>query len=50
MGGVNLVVGFRPELWAASVPGAAAPGLEGFNSPVAGADGLTMAPTKTAHD
>jgi putative iron-dependent peroxidase len=48
MGGVNLVVGFRPELWAAACPNDAPPGLEGFNEPVAGIDGFTMPATQ--HD
>jgi putative iron-dependent peroxidase len=48
MGGVNLVVGFRPELWATAFPHAAPPGLEGFNGPVAGTDGYTMPATQ--HD
>jgi porphyrinogen peroxidase len=47
MGGINLVVGFRPELWAAT--GADAPeGLEGFNDPIVGSDGYTMPATQ--HD
>lgn len=44
MGGVNLVAGFRPELW----PGGAPPGLTGFNEPIAGADGFVMPATQ--HD
>jgi len=31
--GVNLVIGFRPELWAAVAPDAAPPGVVGFDSP-----------------
>src|SRR5438093_7737254 len=31
MGGVNLVAGFRPELWRAVVPSSAPDGVEGFN-------------------
>ena len=41
IGGVNLVTGFRPELWASVAPSAAMPGLTGFNQPVEGADGYT---------
>jgi porphyrinogen peroxidase len=41
MGGVNLVVGFRPELWAAVAPDDAPPELEGFNHDVVGPDGCT---------
>jgi putative iron-dependent peroxidase len=48
MGGVNLVVGFRPELWAAAAPADAPAGLLGFNEPVAGTDGFTMPATQ--HD
>ncbi len=48
MGGVNLVAGFRPELWAAAFPHDAPPGLEGFNSPVVGPDGFAMPATQ--HD
>jgi putative iron-dependent peroxidase len=42
MGGVNLVAGFRPELWAEAIPAA------GFNADIAGADGFTMPATQ--HD
>jgi porphyrinogen peroxidase len=48
MGGVNLVVGFRPELWAATVAGSTPAGLEGFNAPITGTDGFTMPATQ--HD
>src|SRR5215472_17352199 len=48
MGGINLVTGFRPELWAESAPEAAPAGLEGFNDPMAGPDGSTMPATQ--HD
>ena len=48
MGGVNLVTGFRPELWSALVPDAMPPGLEGFNAPLAGDGGFTMPATQ--HD
>jgi porphyrinogen peroxidase len=47
-GAANLVVGFRPELWAAVAPDAALPGLEGFTGPVTGADGFAMPATQ--HD
>jgi putative iron-dependent peroxidase len=36
IGGVNLVAGFRPELWARVAPDAAIPGLTGFNDPIVG--------------
>lgn len=48
MGGVNLVLGFRPELWAAVLPGHGPDGLSGFNEPVVGPDGFTMPATQ--HD
>jgi putative iron-dependent peroxidase len=48
IGGVNLVAGFRPELWAAVAPDAAPPGVSGFNAPVIGADGYTLPATQ--HD
>ena len=48
IGGVNLVVGFRPELWRELVPGEAPRELEGFNSDIVGPDGYTMPATQ--HD
>jgi porphyrinogen peroxidase len=46
VGGVNLVVGFRPELWrgvsAETIPAA----LSGFNAPMTGADGYVMPATQ----
>ncbi len=48
MGGVNLVAGFRPELWQAIAPDAGPPGLAGFNEDVAGPDGFIMPATQ--HD
>jgi putative iron-dependent peroxidase len=48
MGGVNLVAGFRPELWREVVPDDAPSGLEGFNRDLVGADGYTMPATQ--HD
>ena len=48
IGGVNLVAGFRPELWAAVAPDAAPPGVTGFNAPLVGADGYTLPATQ--HD
>ena len=41
MGGVNLVAGFRPELWRNLVPEDMPHGLEGFNHDVLGRDGYT---------
>jgi porphyrinogen peroxidase len=48
MGGVNLVVGFRPELWHTVAPDDAPPELEGFNHDVVGPDGYAMPATQ--HD
>ena len=48
MGGVNLVVGFRPELWAAVAPDESPPELEDFNDDVVGPDGFAMPATQ--HD
>jgi putative iron-dependent peroxidase len=44
MGGVNLVSGFRPEIWTGPAP----EGLHGFTEPVVGPDGYTMPATQ--HD
>jgi porphyrinogen peroxidase len=48
MGGVNLVAGFRPELWRALVPDQAPAEVEGFNRDLLGLDGYTMPATQ--HD
>ena len=48
MGGVNLVAGFRPELWREVSPGDAPPGLHGFDEALAGVDGFEMPGTQ--HD
>jgi putative iron-dependent peroxidase len=47
-GGVNFVIGFRPELWSAVVPGDAPPGVEGFNKEIRGIEGFVM--PSTQHD
>jgi putative iron-dependent peroxidase len=47
-GGVNFVIGFRPELWRDIVPDSAPPGVEGFNSEIRGAEGFVMPATQ--HD
>src|ERR1700761_1839063 len=47
-GGVNFVIGFRPELWSAVAPGAAPVGVEGFNKEIRGAEGFVMPATQ--HD
>ena len=48
IGGVNLVVGFRPELWASVAPDAAPVGVHGFDVPLVGATGFLMPATQ--HD
>jgi putative iron-dependent peroxidase len=48
IGGVNLVVGFRPELWSKVAPGQAPAGVHGFNADIAGKDGFVMPATQ--HD
>ncbi|MDT7548646.1 MAG: porphyrinogen peroxidase [Actinomycetota bacterium] len=48
MGGVNLVIGFRPELWAAAAGANCPAGVTSFLSPVVGPDGFTMPATQ--HD
>jgi len=48
MGGVNLVAGFRPELWSAVMPDDSPPGLHGFNEDLRGTEGFVMPATQ--HD
>ena len=48
IGGVNLVAGFRPELWSGVAPDAAPAGVSGFNAPVVGPSGYTLPATQ--HD
>src|SRR6266498_5873035 len=48
MGGVNLVAGFRPELWREVAPEDAPPDVEGFNRDLVGADGYRLPATQ--HD
>jgi porphyrinogen peroxidase len=51
IGGVNLVAGFRPELWAAVAPDAAPTGVTGFDAPVIGpGDGPGSMLPATQHD
>jgi putative iron-dependent peroxidase len=47
-GGVNFVIGFRPELWSEMVPEDAPPGVAGFNQEVRGVEGFVMPATQ--HD
>jgi len=44
VGGANVVVGFRPELWRAC--GQLPPGVHGFAGPISGPDGFTMPSTQ----
>ena len=46
VGGVNLVVGFRPELWRDVAAADAPEGVAGFNAEVRGADGFVMPATQ----
>jgi putative iron-dependent peroxidase len=48
MGGVNLVAGFRPELWREAAPGDAPSELAGFEEDLVGSDGFSMPATQ--HD
>ncbi len=48
IGGVNLVAGFRPELWAVVAPDSAPPGVVGFNEPMLGTGGSVLPATQ--HD
>jgi len=47
-GGVNFVIGFRPELWRDTVPDDAPKGVEGFNSAIHGVEDFVMPATQ--HD
>jgi len=47
-GGVNFVIGFRPELWCDVVPDDAPSGIEGFNKEIQGTEGFVM--PSTQHD
>jgi putative iron-dependent peroxidase len=47
-GGVNFVIGFRPELWSDIVPDDAPPSVEGFNKEIQGTEGFVMPATQ--HD
>src|SRR6476646_4435917 len=48
IGGVNLVVGFRPELWNRVAPDHAPANVQGFNTEIVGKDGFVMPATQ--HD
>src|SRR6202522_1586046 len=47
-GGVNFVIGFRPEMWRDVVPEDAPAGVEGFNKDIQGIEGFVMPATQ--HD
>jgi putative iron-dependent peroxidase len=47
-GGVNFVIGFRPELWRDIVPEDAPADVEGFNKAIQGTEGFVM--PNTQHD
>ena len=47
-GGVNFVIGFRPELWRDLVPADAPAGVAGFNKEIQGTEGFVMPGTQ--HD
>src|ERR1700742_2349181 len=47
-GGVNFVIGLRPELWRAIVPGDMPADVQGFNKPVRGVEVFVMPATQ--HD
>ena len=47
-GGVNFVIGFRPELWRGLVPGDTPAGVVGFNQAIEGVEGFKMPATQ--HD
>ncbi len=48
MGGINLVSGFRPELWSKVMPEDAPAGFHGFNTELKGIEGFVMPATQ--HD
>jgi len=48
MGGVNLVAGFRPELWRSAAPDDSPPDISGFDADLVGTQGFVMPATQ--HD
>src|SRR5450631_1070156 len=46
MGGVNLVAGFRPEIWTQVAASRSPADVAGFTTPVVGPDGYTMPATQ----
>lgn len=47
VGGMNLVVGFRPELWREVAPEDTPGDARGFDAPIVGPDGFTMPATQS---
>jgi putative iron-dependent peroxidase len=47
VGGVNIVIGFRPELWRSVAPHDTPEKLTGFNAPLAGSNDYAMPATQT---
>jgi putative iron-dependent peroxidase len=47
VGGVNLIIGFRPELWRTVAPDAIPAGLSGFNAALTGDGGYVMPATQS---
>lgn len=47
VGGMNLVVGFRPELWRSVAPNDTPADARGFDDPLVGPDGFTMPATQS---
>lgn len=45
-GGVNFVIGFRPELWRNLAPDDIPPGVKGFNNDIEGVEGFVMPGTQ----
>ncbi len=46
VGGVNMVVGYRPDLWRSLVPGGVPDDVHAFDGPLVGPDGYTMPATQ----
>jgi putative iron-dependent peroxidase len=46
-GGVNFVIGFRPELWREMVPDQTPAGIEGFNKNIEGVEAFVKAAPMT---
>jgi putative iron-dependent peroxidase len=46
VGGVNIVIGFRPDLWRSIAPSELPADLRGFDAPIAGIEGFVMPATQ----